>query len=435
VDKLEAALWSPAVASAPALPRAGIKLVRFVYAVLRDALAGDLPLRAMGLVYVTILSIVPLIAISFSVLKGFGFHKQMEPLLYELLAPLGERGVQLTDQVMGFVDNIQGDVLAYGGLALLFFTTISMAQKVEASLNFVWRVERSRNIAQRLTQYLSIIMLGPVVMVTAMSLIAAAENNAVVRELTDIQAIGESVTLARNLLPYLLVVSGFTFVYLFLPNTRVRLGPAAVGGLTGGVLWATTGILFAAFVATSARTLNIYATFAIVIIALIWLYLCWLILLVGAQVAFYTQHPEHLRLGFRPVSLGSRQREEIALSIMSLAAQRFRDGQQHPRLRDVATELGLPSLALSATVDRLEAAGLLLHTDKDELLPGQDPGQILLRDVLAAVREPQSTDVFPEGQWPDGVKRIASGISQAIDASVADQSIYDLLDSGTVTKT
>jgi len=429
MDKLEAALWSPAVASAPALPRAAIKLVRFVYAVLRDALAGDLPLRAMGLVYVTILSIVPLIAISFSVLKGFGFHKQMEPLLYELLAPLGERGVQLTDQVMGFVDNIQGDVLAFGGLALLFFTTISMAQKVENSLNFVWRVERSRNIAQRLTQYLSIIMLGPVVMVTAMSLIAAAESNSMVRGLTDIRAIGDSVTLARQLLPYLLVVAGFTFVYWFLPNTRVRLGPAAVGGLTGGVLWATTGVVFAAFVATSTRTLNIYATFAIVIIALIWLYLCWLILLVGAQVAFYAQHPEHMRLGFRPVSLGSRQREEIALSVMSLIAQRFRNGQPHPRLRDVSAELGLPSLALSATVQRLEAAGLLLHTDKEELLPGQDPGQILLRDVLAAVREPQSTDVFPEGQWPDRVKRIAAGISQAIDASVADQSIYDLLDS------
>jgi membrane protein len=433
VDKLEAALWSPAVARAPALPRAGIKLLRFVYAVLRDALAGDLPLRAMGLVYVTILSIVPLIAISFSVLKGFGFHKQMEPLLYELLAPLGDRGVELTDQVMGFVDNIQGDVLAYGGLALLFFTTISMAQKVEASLNFVWRVERSRNIAQRLTQYLSIIILGPVVMVTAMSLIAAAEGNAVVRELTDIQAIGESVTLARQLLPYVLVVAGFTFVYSFLPNTKVRLGPAAVGGLTGGVLWATTGVVFAAFVATSTRTLNIYATFAIVIIALIWLYLCWLILLVGAQVAFYAQHPEHMRLGFRPVSLGRRQREEIALSVMGLVAQGFRNGQPHPQLRDVAEELGLPSLALSATVERLEATGLLLRTDKDELLPGRDPGQILLRDVLAAVREPQSTDVFPEGHWSDGVKRIAAGISEAIDSSVADQSIYDLLESAPAT--
>ena len=407
-----------------------MKLIRFVYAVLRDSVAGDLPLRAMGLVYVTILSIVPLIAISFSVLKGFGFQEKLEPLLYELLAPLGARGVELTNQVMGFVDNIKGDVLAFGGLALLFVTTLSMAQKVENSVNYVWRVERSRNLAARMTQYLSIIMLGPVVMVTAISLIAAAETNAVVRELKDIEAIGEGFVLAGKALPYLIVTAGFSFVYWFLPNTRVRLVPALLGGLTGGFLWATSGVIFATFVANSARTINIYATFAIVIIALIWLYLCWLILLVGAQVAFYAQHPEHLRLGFRPVSLGSRQREEIALSIMSLVARRFREGGLGLRLRDVAAGLGLPNLALSATVARLEAAGLLTRTAQDELLPSRDPGEIQLREVLNAVREPQRTDVFPEGTWPAGVDAVASRISEALNSSLADRSVYDLVDEG-----
>lgn len=403
--------------------------MRFIYAVLRDAIAGNLPMRAMGLVYITILSIVPLLAISFSVLRGFGFHKQMEPLLYEFLAPLGPKGVELTNQVVGFVDNVQGYVgAAIGSMVLLLYTTLSMAEKVEDSLNYVWRVERSRNMARRLSEFLSVILLGPVVMVTAISLIAAAESTTVVQELRGIEAIGQTLVLAGTLVPYLLVVAGFSFVYWFLPNTRVRLFAALVGGLAGGVLWATTGTLFATFVVNSVRTLSIYATFAIVIIALIWLYLCWLILLVGAQVAFYIQHPEHLRLGFRPVTLGGRQREEIALSVMSLIAQRFRDGAERLHMRDVAAELSLPSLAISAIGQRLESAGLLTRTQKDELLPGRDPGQIRLSEVLDAVREPQMIDVFPEGHWPANVKRVATRISGAIESSLGTQSLYDILD-------
>lgn len=428
-DKVEALLWAPRVDELPGVARMAIRLVRFTYAVLRDAVVGNLPMRAMGLVYITILSIVPLLAISFSVLRGFGFHKQMEPLLYEFLAPLGEKGVELTNQVVGFVDNVQGYVgAAVGALVLLIYTTLSMAEKVEDSMNFVWRVERSRNIARRLSEFLSVILLGPVVMVTTISLIAAAESTTVVQELQGIEAIGQTLLFAGKLVPYLIVIAGFSFVYWFLPNTRVHLSAALVGGLAGGMLWAASGSLFAIFVVNSVRTLSIYATFAVVIIALIWLYLCWLILLVGAQVAFYVQHPEHIRLGFRRVTLGGRRREEIALSLMSLIAQRFRDGAQRLQMQDVAEQLALPSLVIGAVGQRLESAGLLTRTQKDELLPGRDPGQIRLSEILDAVREPQMMDMFPEGNWPQGVKRVASQVRGAIDQSLGAQSLYDIID-------
>ncbi len=426
--KLEAWLWSSRVESLPRWPRAGIKLVRFVYAVLRDSIAGNLPLRAMGLVYVTILSIVPLIAISFSVLKGFGVHKQIEPLLYRLLAPLGERGVDLTNQVIGFVENLKGDVLAGVGLVLLFVTTVSMAQKVEDSFNFIWRVEQSRNLAQRLSEYLSVILLGPVVMATALALIAGMRSNRLVQEVAEFAPINETLLLLGKLAPYALVVLGFSFVYWFLPNTRVRLRAALVGGLTGGVLWATSGVLFASFVASSARTLTIYSTFAIVIIALIWLYLCWLILLVGAQVAFYLQHPEQLRLGYRPLYLGSRQREQIALSVMALVAAAFREQRPHPRIDDVSQRLGLPVVVLLPTVNRLENAGLLVRTERNELLPSRDPRQIRLLDVLAAVREPQATDIFPEGRWPAVVQAASARLYAALEQTFGETDLYSLLD-------
>ncbi len=408
--------------------RLAVHLLRFVYAVLRDAIAGNLPLRAMGLVYVTILSIVPLIAISFSILKGFGVHRQLEPLLYKFLEPLGDKGVELTDQLIGFVDNVKGDVLAGVGLFLLFVTTISMAQKVEDSFNFVWRVEQSRNLAQRLSEYLSVILVGPVIMVTALTMIATIKSNALVQQISGYAPIGASLLLLGKLTPYALVVLGFSFVYWFLPNTKVKLSAALVGGLTGGILWATSGMLFASFVASSARTLTIYATFAIVIIALIWLYLCWLILLVGAQVSFYFQHPEHLRLGFRPLQLGTRQREQIALSIMAFVARAFRDGTDRPRLNDIAERLHLPALALVPALVRLEAAGLLTHDENDRLIPGRDPRSIRLLDVIAAVRELQSTDVFPEGHWPEPVRRSGGKLQDVLEQTFGQRSLYELLD-------
>jgi membrane protein len=425
-EKIESLFWSPGVFRLAWPLRTGVHVLRFIYAVLRDSVAGNLPLRAMGLVYITILSIVPVIAISFSVLKGFGFHRQLEPLLYNFLAPMGERGIELTNQVIAFVENIKGDVLAGVGLVLLFVTTVSMAQKVEDSFNYVWRVERNRSLAQRLSEYLSVILVGPVVMVTALTLIASVRSTALVRQLSDIEPIGSTFLLVGQLAPYALVALGFTFVYWFLPNTRVRLSAALVGGISGGFLWATAGVLFARFVEVSTRTVSIYTTFAIVIIALIWLYLCWLILLVGAQVAFYWQNPSHLRIGYRPISIGGRQREQIALSIMSEVASAFRDDSSQPALSDIAAELQLPGIALLPVVDRLEAAGLLTRTARDRLLPGRDPAQITLKQVLDAVREPQTIDIFPEGRWPGKVRELSRDLSTASGGVLAKRSLYDL---------
>src|SRR5688572_32989757 len=120
------------------------RILRFPYALMRDISRGDLTLRAMSLVYTTLLSIVPIIALSFSVLKGLGYHRELEPILYSFLEPIGDRAYELTAQVMQFVDNVSGGVLGSLGLIFLLYTLISTVQKVEESFNFVWRVEQPR---------------------------------------------------------------------------------------------------------------------------------------------------------------------------------------------------------------------------------------------------------------------------------------------------
>ncbi len=421
-------LWDPRVDGLPPGVRHAVIALRFLYAVLRDVVTGNLTLRAMGLVYVTILSIVPIIAISFSILKTFGFHRQLEPVLYKFLEPLGDKGIELTNQVIGFVDNIQGDVLAGIGFVLLFVTSVSMAKKVEDSFNHVWRVDRPRSLVQRISEYLTLILVGPVVMVTAMTLIAKLKSNALVHQVSHFEPVSETLLLVEQLTPYALVVLGFTLIYWFLPNTRVRFKSALLGGLTGGVLWASSGALFTTFVVTSVRTMSIYATFAIVIFALIWLYLCWLILLTGALVSFYAQNPEHLRLGYRPLSVGGRAREQLAFGIMTHTCAAFRGGSPPPVIAEIADAVHLPALMLIPVINRLVAANLVTRTHKNQLLPCRDPGSITLKDVLAAIRDTQSIDLWSTGRWPHLVTNLSGRIDAAIERELGDLSIYELLD-------
>jgi membrane protein len=362
------------------------RVLRYPYALLRDVLKGDLTLRAVSLVYTTLLSIVPLIALSFSVLKGLGFHRELEPVLYSFLEPLGDRAYDLTAQIMGFVDNVRGGVLGSIGLVFLIYTAISMVQKVEESFNFVWRVEQPRSFARRFSEYLSVMIVGPALIVAALGLIAAFGSSSVMRWIASYQPFGSILLFLGKLTPYLLVTAVFTFMYGFVPNTRVRFGAALVGGLFGGVLWAASGVIFTSFVAGSSNTMVIYAGFAIVIVALIWLYWSWLILLLGAQLAFYVQQPQYLRPGRGEIHLNSSLRERVALSIMYLIVCDYRDSQHRWTINELAGHLDIPGAAVGPVVTALERKQLLLLADDDTWVPGRDPQTIALADVLEAVR-------------------------------------------------
>jgi membrane protein len=363
-------------------------ILRYPYALSRDILRDDdLTMRAMSLVYTTLLSIVPLFALSFSVLKGLGYHRDLEPVLYNFLEPLGDRAYELTDQFMGFVDNVRSGVLGSIGLIFLLYTVISMVQKVEESFNFVWRVEQPRSFGRRFSEYLSVMVVGPALIVAAFGLIAAFANTSAIKAISQYEPFGTGLVMFGRLTPYILVTGVFTFMYAFIPNTKVRLRAALAGGVFGGVLWAASGALFARFVTGASPTMVIYAGFAIVIAALIWLYISWLILLVGAQLAFYIQNPQYLRPGRGEIRLSSSLRELAALSIMYLVVNDYRDARHRWTTNSLADRLGLPGAALGPIVSALENRKLLLLVEDDTWVPARDPDSIDLAEVLDAVRQ------------------------------------------------
>ena len=240
-----------------------ISSLRVSFIVVRELAKGELNLRAMSLVFTTLLSLVPLIAVAFSVLKAFGAHNQMEPFLLGVLEPLGPKGPEITNNIIGFVQNMKVGVLGSLGVGMLFYTIIALIQKIENAFNFVWRVKRARTFARRFTDYLSVVMIGPVLVVSAMGIAATVMNNDVVLSVQAIEPFGTLLLFMSKLIPYLMIILAFTFLYVFIPNTRVEVKAAFVGAVVAGILWVSVGKLFASFVASSSNYTAIYSSFAI----------------------------------------------------------------------------------------------------------------------------------------------------------------------------
>lgn len=380
----------------------------------------------MSLVYTTMLAIVPLLAFSFAVLKGLGFHRNLEPLIQSVLAPLGPRGQEITEQIITFVDNVSGSTLASVSIALLLFSALSMAQKVEGSFNFVWRVDRPRSLSRRFSEYVSVMIVGPLVMTAALSFTATLTSTTAMERLRQIEPLGTWIASLSSLTPYVLLTAAFTFLYVFVPNTRVRVKPAVIGGVFAGVVWAFSGSLFARFVVGASRTDAIYAGFAIVIVAMLWLYWSWLILLAGTQLAFYVQHPEYLRLGQRALATSSGLRERLALGAMLLVGRDFEQPDHGWRIESLAAHMRVPRHQLDPIAAALMEAGLLTRTPENRLIPAKDPRRIAVIDILDTVRSGRDAEVS-DGEWSPIVASVVSDYEHAMRAAVANKSLADLV--------
>jgi membrane protein len=415
----------------PPLPllRKLLGFMRYPYALLRDLWQGELNLRAMGLVYTTLLSVVPLIAFAFAVLKGLGLHHELEPVIYEFLRPIGDQAYGMTKQMIDFVDNTRGGVLGSVGLGLLLYTVVSTVQKIEESFNFAWHVGQPRSIVRRVSEYLSLMVAGPIFIVVVLGLFGALENLRFAQWLATHEPFGSMLAGLGRAAPYFIVTAAFSFLYMFIPNTRVHMKAAIVGGIVAGVLWAASGALFTRIVVASTRMVAIYAGFAIFLVTLIWVYLSWIILLVGAQLSFYVQNPRYLRAGQAQIRLTSRLRERLALSMMYLVGRSFMAGEPAWTLKALGERLEVPGSALSSVSDSLEKAGLIIATEREQLVPGKALDQIGVHAILTAVRDEQQYEswLLARARTEPDADAIADAVEASIRERTGNENLRDLL--------
>jgi membrane protein len=426
-------IWDTSISSVPGWQAWLIRMLRIFLATARDIKGGLPTLRAMGLVYTTLLSLVPLLAVSFSVLKGFGVHNQVEPMLLNLLEPLGAQGVEITDKIIGFVDNVNVKVLGSLSLVFLFYTVISLLTKIEQAMNHTWRIRGYRSIIQRVTEYISIIMIGPVLIFAAIGLTASISSSTVAGALAAMEGYGTLLWLISMITSFLLVVGAITFIYMVVPNEKVKLKSAVTGAVVAALLWRLTGWIFKSFIAGSTNYSAIYSGFAMLLVFMIWLYLSWLILLVGATIAFYHQHPERTSSRQQVIRLSSRLREKIALLVMLRIAQSFYYNSDRLNLNKLGKKLDIATEALSLVISPLIERGLIAEScDKNRVyLPARSLENIRIKEIWDAVRcARESAHLNPDNVASDqAVDSILDNINESIDHTLQDITLLDLVKS------
>ncbi len=408
-----------------------IRIIRLIYASAREFTKNDLNLRSMGLVYITIISLIPFLAVSFSVLKGFGVHNQLEPTLLNILKPLGEKGQQIATQIIEFVSNVNVKVLGGVGFGLLFYTVISLIKRLEDSLNIIWKVKSGRSFMRRISDYLSITLIGPVFFFIAIGLTATASSNTLIQKILSVEPLGFIFVYISKILPLFIVFFIFTFTYKLIPNTKVNITSAMLGAFIAVILWQAINLLFKLGIIISTNTTLIYSSFAVIIIFLLWLYLNYIVLLIGAQLSYCHQNINFLHITKSAFKLSNRLKEKLSLRIMQLISQNFYNSKENLNLESLTNRIGLNQDDIFESLNNLVESKIITETNEQptSYVPAKDLEKITVKDVLKSVRSNSANENFIETNYltEPVVNDIMNKIDSSIDSAVKEMNFKDLV--------
>jgi membrane protein len=370
-----------------------IRTSQFAHLLFLKYYENMLGLRAASLTYATLLSLVPLLAVTFSVLKAFGVQQLIGPFLTQALAPLGPNRVEITRRLIEFVDNTRVDVLGAVGVAGLFYSVIYLVSTVEEALNQIWRAQPSRTWTRRYGEYMGLLLVGPVVIFAAFAVIASVQSYWLVQRLVDTTVFGLRFALLTRFLPFLFLWAAFTFLYKFMPSTHVALISALVGAALAAILWQLLSIVFTAFVVNSVSYAAIYSGFAILVIFLVWLYAAWLVILIGAQVGYLHQHSSVYLPGAASGKQGHLFEEHLALSLLCEIGQRFITGKPPATEKNLSRALGIPPDQLESLLEKYIGRGLLLRSAEPAGVSlARPPEQIPATEILDVLHGAANSD-------------------------------------------
>jgi membrane protein len=381
-------IWQIDLKELPGWRRRIVLFLRGTQILVNDLAEGQQNLHAMGLAYRTLLSLVPLLAVSFSVLKGFGVHNQLEPFLLNIMEPIGDEGVEVTQSILQFVDNTNVGALGAVGLGVLLYTVVSMIQQIEMAFNATWRVRQSRSLIERFSHYTSVLLVGPVLIFSAVGLSQTVKRHPWFQQLLDTNAGALLYNSLSVYLPFTMVVAALTFLYIFMPYTRVKPVAALLGAIIAALMFRGVSSVFTMFIVESTQFTAIYATFATMIIMILWAYFMWLIVLLGSSIAYYYQHAEKLQFLQRNIGLSPRNRDELAMQLMVLVTRQYYAGERPLSAIRLSEMLEIPDDIVEELVRNLVEGGFLIEAGgrEDAFVPGQPPEESSVSSLLQYLR-------------------------------------------------
>jgi len=360
----------------------GLQFTSFVSS---NFMANHSFLRASALSFTTLLSFVPLFALAFSLLKGLGAQNRLVPLILTQVAAGSE---VVVSRIISYIDNTNMGSLGAIGLATLLFTAISMLGNIEEAFNVVWGVPETRSFYRKFSDYLSVLLSAPLLLLAATSITTSLQSKWLIGWLMERTYLSDLLYLLLSLAPYLSVWIALMLLYIFIPNTRVRFGSALLGAVLAGTLWQFAQWGYIHFQVGVGNYNAIYGTLAVLPILMVWIYTSWLIVLFGMEVVAAHQHQGTFRRDIRGGGASQSFRELVALATLRHIAEAFHEGEPGWSEEHLASRVGIPLRIMQETLDQLTRAGFIVPAGSASgtYYPARELDRVPLAQVLLSLR-------------------------------------------------
>lgn len=344
-------------------------------------------LRASALTFVTMLSLVPLLAMAVAVVEAIGVRQDLAGLIVQRLTAASPSAAE---PLLELIEGVAFGQLGTLGAVMLFVTTILAIGNVERAFSQIWGVQQERSLGRRFSDYLAVLVVAPLLLAVALSMMTTLQSQTLVQRLLELPGFAQAYELGLRQVPTAVLAAAFTFLYMFLPNTRVRFASALFGGVVAALLFSLAQWGYVRFNVGVARYNAVYGTFALIPLLFMWIYISWGVVLLGAEVAFAHQNLDHYRREVRGSAPGTATREAIGLLLVAEIGRRFRDGTTPWNPDALAEELDVPVRTVREVLSVLEAGGLVIRVGGENREEGYQLGRpaerIALIDVLTTLR-------------------------------------------------
>ncbi|MFO7785498.1 MAG: YihY/virulence factor BrkB family protein [Desulfatiglandales bacterium] len=402
-----------------------IRLLRIIILTFRGLAEDRCQLRASALTFYSLLSIVPVLAMIFGVAKGFGFEKNLREILLERLTGQEEVALKIIDFSHALLDNVKGGLVAGIGIVILFYTIIKILSHIENAFNDIWGIKKSRTLARKITDYLSMILICPVLflMSSGATIIIASGVRQATERVSLLEALGPLISVLLTFLPYCVMWVLFTFVYMFMPNSRVRFTSALVAGIIAGTAYHLFQWVYILFQVNVTRYNAIYGSFAALPLFFLWLQVSWLIVLFGAEVSFAHQNVDSYEFEQDSDNASQAFRTLLSLRIVHLIVKNFSKGAPPWTAIQISHHLEIPIRLVNQLLYDLVDAGVLSEACPDGIpdtgyQPARDPDSLTIKSVLDAL-DHRGNDDIPVART-EAMERLSQSLGEfnkAIEAS------------------
>lgn len=411
---------------------------RWLYQVLRmgvltwDGLVKtDVFTLSAALTFKVIFSLVPFLVVLLAFFKGFGGFSGIAARVEELIIKkgIGTLGDGIAEKLKEFVDNVNAAAIGVVGFIVLLYTSLSLLDTVEKTFNKIWGIKTPRSLLRRFTVYWTILTVSPVALGAMVAMKTFVESNWLYGWLNEhVPYFGKTVL---TLTPFVFAWGFFTVVYVIIPNTRVRFVPAFTGALVAGTLWNAMTNLYVWYNAKVLTNYTFYGSLGSIPVFLLWVYLSWIVVLFGAEIAFAAQHVETYRHELETVKLSPADRDRLALVVCVEAARPFERGAEPPTAESIALRLRAPSRVVHEVAYQLMSKGILrevtaLDAKDPGLIPAQDPSETTVRDILRAIRSFGDPFALPDGPDSARVYRLIDEAEEAATGPLAQVTLKEL---------